>query len=370
MFEIAEVISRRDLDDFLHVPWAIYRGNSCWVPPLVNEVRETLSIEENPFWKHARMKMFIARDNGKPIGRIAGIVDDNHIAVHEEQTGFFGFFECIDDQETAHALWDHAKVWLKEQGMGSMRGPVNPSMNDENAFLLEGFDLPPVVMMPYTHEYYLKLAEEYGLKKAKDLYAFIKYAKDGIPHRIEKMIDRIRKRTGVITRPFNMRKFEHDAEILKALYNDAWERNWGFVPMTDEEMNLAAKKLRQFADPDIVLFAEIDGKAVGVTVTVPDINQVLRHLNGKLGIVEMLKFVYYKKKITGVRSLIGGVTKAFRESGIIAVLYYDSEKNGVRHGYQWSELGWNLEDNELINKFDAAIGGKIYKKYRIYEMTI
>jgi hypothetical protein len=370
MVEVAEVVSKKDLDDFLHLPWDIYKSNQYWVPPLVNEVRETLSIEENPFWKHARMKMFIARDNGKPVGRITGIVDDNHVAVHQEQTGFFGFFECTDDHGAAHALWDHVRSWLKEQGMQCMRGPVNPSMNDENAFLLEGFDLPPVVMMPYTHEYYLKLSEEYGLHKAKDLYAFIKYAKDGIPPRIEKMIDRVRKRTKVKTRPFNMKEFERDAEILKALYNDAWEKNWGFVPMTNEEMNLAAKKLKQFADPDIVRFAEIDGQPVGVTVTVPDINQVLKHLDGRLGIIEMLKFLYYKKKVTGVRSLIGGVKKEFRESGIIAILYYDTEIAGMRHGYQWSELGWNLEDNDLINKFDAAIGGRIYKKYRIYEMPI
>ena len=370
MLSITEVVSKQDSTDFLQLPWKIYKDNEYWVPPLLNEVVETLDLGENPFWTHARMKMFIARRNNEVVGRIAAITDDNHIKFHEEQTGFFGFFECIDDQEVATGLWDNVKAWLKEQGMETMRGPVNPSMNDENAFLLEGFDLPPTVMMQYTQEYYLKLAEDYGFNKAKDLLAFIKYAKDGIPPRIEKMINRVRERTGVVTRPFNMKKFERDAEILKGLYNAAWEKNWGFVPMTDDEMNLAAKKLKQFADPDLVLFAEIDGEAVGVTVTVPDINQVLKRLNGKLGLIEMLKFVYYKKKIKGVRSLIGGVKKEFRESGIIAVLYYDTEKAGARHGYEWCELGWNLEDNDLINKFDTAIGGKVYKKYRIYEIAI
>jgi hypothetical protein len=370
MLQIVEVTTKKAADDFLQLPWEIYKGNRYWVPPLLNEVKETLTLDENPFWQHARMKMFLAQDNGRAVGRITGVIDENHNAFHGEQTGFFGFFECIDDQDVARALWDVVRAWLKEHGMNCMRGPVNPSMNDENAFLLEGFDLPPAVMMPYTHEYYLKLAEEYGLHKAKDLYAFIKYAKDGIPPRIEKMIDRVRKRTGVTTRPFNMREFERDAEVLKALYNAAWEKNWGFVPMTEEEMNLAAKKLKQFADPELVLFAEIDGEAVGVSVTVPDVNQVLKRLNGRLGLIEMLKFVYYKKKITGVRSLIGGVKKEYRESGIIAVLYYDTEKAGVRLGYEWCELGWNLEDNDLINKFDTAIGGKIYKKYRIYEMNI
>ena len=370
MIQVTEVVTKKDTQDFLRLPWKIYKDNQYWVPPLLGEVKETLDTDKNPFWSHAKIKMYIARNNGEPVGRIAAVIDDHHIKFHEEKTGFFGFFECIDDQEVAAGLWDHAKKWLLDNGMELMRGPVNPSMNDENAFLLEGFDLPPTVMMPYTHEYYLKLAEDYGLCKAKDLYAFIKHAECGMPPRIEKMINRVRERTGVITRPFNMKKFEEDAEILKALYNDAWEKNWGFVPMTEEEMNLAAKKLKQFADPELVRFAEVKGQAVGVTVTVPDINQVLKRLNGKLGIIEMLKFVYYKRYITGVRSLIGGVRKEFRESGIIAVLFYDTEKAAVRRGYKWCEMGWNLEDNDLINKFDTAIGGKIYKKYRIYEIDI
>lgn len=368
--KIDSVKSKKDLDDFLKLPWSIYKDSAYWVPPLLNEVKETLNTEENPFWRHAKRELFLAREEGRPVGRIAAVVDDNHINFHQEKTGFFGFFEAINDFEVAQALWDEAKKWLKASGMEVMRGPASPSLNDENAFLLEGFDMPPTVMMPYTHEYYLALAERYGLKKAKDLYAFIKYAKDGIPPRIERMISRIKAKTGVTIRPFNMKKFERDAQFLKDIYNAAWERNWGFVPMTDDEMNLAAKKLKQFADPELVLFAELEGRPVGVSVTVPDINQVLKRINGRLGPVEIVKYLYYKKRITGVRSLIGGVMKQYRESGIIAVLYYESEKAGVRLGYEWSELGWNLEDNDLINRFDTAIGGKIYKKYRLCEMKI
>ncbi len=367
---VERVLDKRQLDNFIALPWELYKNNPCWIPPLISEVKETLSLHENPFWKHARRELFLASDNGKPAGRIAAIVDENHINFHEEKVGFFGFFECINDQECAGALWEKARDWLRAEGMVTMRGPVNPSMNDENAFLLEGFDLPPTVMMPYTHKYYLDLAEEHGLKKAKDLYALIKYAKDGIPDRIEKMIQKIKLRTGVKVRHFDMKNFERDAQFLKDIYNAGWEKNWGFVPMTDDEMNLAAKKLKQFVDPELVLFAEMDGKPVGVTVTVPDVNQVLKKLNGRMGLLEMLKFLYYKRQITGVRSLIGGVLKKYRETGIIAVLYYESEKANIRLGYDWCELGWNLEDNDLINKFDIAIGGKIYKKYRIYEMTV
>jgi hypothetical protein len=369
-FRVERVLDKRQLDNFIALPWELYKNNPCWIPPLISEVKETLSLHENPFWKHARRELFLACDNGKPVGRIAAIVDENHINFHEEKVGFFGFFECINDQECAGALWEKARDWLRAEGMVTMRGPVNPSMNDENAFLLEGFDLPPTVMMPYTHKYYLDLAEQHGLKKAKDLYALIKYAKDGIPDRIEKMIQKIKLRTGVKVRHFDMKNFERDAQFLKDIYNAGWEKNWGFVPMTDDEMNLAAKKLKQFVDPELVLFAEMDGKPVGVTVTVPDVNQVLKKLNGRMGLLEMLKFLYYKRQITGVRSLIGGVLKKYRETGIIAVLYYESEKANIRLGYDWCELGWNLEDNDLINKFDIAIGGKIYKKYRIYEMTV
>lgn len=364
------VKNQKDWKSFLEFPWRIYKGNEYWVPPLLADVRETLDTKQNPFWKHAKREIFLARKGDNPVGRIVTIVDENHNEFHNEKTGFFGFFECVNDFEVAQGLWDEAKKWLKTNGMGIMRGPTSPSMNDENAFLLEGFDKPSTVMMPYTVPYYLDLAERYGFKKAKDLYAFIKYAKDGIPPRIEKMINRIKARTNVKVRPFNMKKFERDAQFLKDIYNDAWENNWGFVPMTDEEIDVTGKKLKQFVDPELILFAEMDDRPVAVTVTVPDINQVLKRLNGRLGPIGMLKFLFYKRKITGVRSLIAGVMKEYRETGIIAVLYYETEKANLRLGYQWCELGWNLEDNDLINRFDIAIGGKLYKKYRIYEMKI
>ncbi len=367
---IETVKNQKDWESFLKLPWRIYKGNQYWVPPLLAEVREALDIKQNPFWKHAKREIFLARNRDNPVGRIVAVVDENHNEFHNEKTGFFGFFECVNDFEVAQALWDEVKKWLRIRGMEIMRGPTSPSMNDENSFLLEGFDKPPTVMMPYTLPYYLNLAERYGFKKAKDLYAFIKYAKDGIPPRIEKMVNRIKVRIDIKVRPFDMKKFERDAQFLKNIYNDAWEKNWGFVPMTDDEMNFSAKKLKQFADPELILFAEMDGRPVAVTVTIPDINQVLRRLNGRLGPIEMLKFLLYKKKITGVRSIIGGVMKKYRETGIIAVLYYETEKANLRLGYQWCELGWNLEDNDLINRFDMAIGGKLYKKYRIYEMRI
>ena len=368
--DIRMVENRKDLKDFLKFPWKVYQNNPYWVPPLIKEVKDLLGIQKHPFWKHARRKLFLARKNGEVVGRIAAIVDDNHNNFHQEKTGFFGFFECLKDYSGAEALLNTAKRWCQMEKMEVLRGPVNPTMNEECAFLLEGFDKLPTIMMPYNPSYYLEFTERYGFQKAKDLYALLKKAEDGIPERIKKMVERIKKKTGVKVRPLDMENFERDVQFLKDIYNSVWEKNWGFVPMTGEEMDLSAKKLKQFAEPDLILFAEIDNKPVGVSVTIPDMNQVLKKLNGRLGPIEILKFLYYKKKIDGVRSLIGGVKKEYRNTGIIAVLYYETEKNVVKLGYKWCELGWNLEDNDLINRFDMAIGGKIYKKYRIYEMKI
>ena len=368
--KIKEVNGEKDLNQFIKLPWKIYKGNNYWVPPLISEVEATLDLSNNPFWEHAHRSLFLAFKDGEVVGRIAGIVDGNHNNFHNDDIGFFGFFECIEDYKVAKALYYKVSKWLRYYGKNSMRGPVNPSMNEECAFLLEGFDKCPTVMMPYTQPYYIDFAEEYGFKKAKDLYAFLKLIKDGIPERIERIVKVIRKRTGIKIRAFDMKNFRRDANLLKELYNSAWEKNWGFVPMTEEEMDLTASNLKQFADPDLVLFAEVDGKPVGVSVTIPDINFILKKLNGKLGLLGILKFLYYKRKIKGIRFLIGGVKKEYRNKGVIALLYYETEKAALKNGYEWCELGWNLEDNDLINKFDSEIGGKIYKKYRIYEKKL
>ncbi len=370
MLEIDVVKSKRDLNDFINLPWLIYKGNQYWIPPLKQEVKEILDVKKNPFWEHAERELFIVRKNNQCVGRVAAIVDHNHNSFHNDKVGFFGFFECIDDFEIAKILWDRVKEWLLNKNMEVMRGPVNPSQNDECAFLLEGFDKPPTVMMPYTPPYYLSLAEQYGFIKAKDMYALLKEAKDGIPERIQRMAEVVRKKTRAVIRTLDMKNFKRDLQYIKDVYNSAWEKNWGFVPMTDKEIDLTAKKIKQFVDPELVVFAEIDGKPVGITVTVPDINQVLKKLNGKLGLIGILKFLYYRRKIDGVRAMIGGVKREFRQSGIITLLFYETVVNAIKRGYKWCELGWNLEDNDLINKFDMEIGGRIYKKYRMYEMKI
>ncbi len=367
---VKKVTDDKELKKFIDFPWKIYQNYPNWVPPLKSEVKFLIG-KDNPFWEHAEREIFLAYDKeGNILGRIVAILDERHNEIHNEKTGFFGFFECINDTEVSGLLFDSALKWLKEKGMNLIRGPVNPSMNDECGFLIEGHDKTPSIMMPYTPEYYIELSESYGFRKAKDLYALIKYTSEGIPQRIERMIDGVIKKTGVKIRTLDMRNFERDINILKDIYNSAWEKNWGFVPMVDSEINISAKKLKDFVDPDLVLFAEVNGSPVGVAVTIPDINPILKKMDGELNLLNVFRFLYYRKKMKGIRSLIGGVKKEYRNTGIIAALYYQTEINARKKGYEWCELGWNLEDNDLINRFDMAIGGKIYKKYRIVEKDI
>ena len=368
-FEIHGIKSKKDMRQFIHLPWQIYRDDPHWVPPLMRDVKFKLDRSKHPFFEHAEMELFLAYLGTKPIGRIAAIIDPRYNEYHKEHTGFFGMFECIQDYDVAKSLFSAAEIWCKDKGMNRLRGPMNLSMNDECAFLLEGFDSDPVIMMPYNPKYYLEFCERYGFVKAKDLYAYLK-SEVGVNQRIGKIAERVKKKENVVVRSINMKKFEQEVALIKEIYNAAWEINWGFVPMTEAEMDLMAKELKPIAEPELVLFAEVNGEPVGVSVSLPDFNYVLKRLNGRLGPIGILKFFYYKRKITGLRSLVFGIKKEYRRTGINTVLYYETEKAGARLGYQWCEMSWNLEDNDLINRFDEAVGGKLYKKYRFYEKEI
>jgi len=367
---VLPVQDSKRLDDFIKLPWKIYKDDPLWVPPLITEMKKKLNPKIHPFFKHSQVFLFVAYYRGNPVGRIAAIIDFNHNNFHRDKVGFFGLFECVEHYGFAEALLDTASEWLRNRNMNVMRGPMNLSMNDECGFLLEGFKLPPVFMMPYNPEYYLLFMEKYGLKKAKDLYAYLNEGIIKTPEVIEKIAERARKRHHVEIRPANFKRLDEEIQKIKDIYNAAWERNWGFVPMPDEEMDYLAADLKKIAVPELVLFAEIEGKPVGVAVTVPNYNEVLIHMNGKLDLVGITKFLYYRRKIRGLRSLIMGMLKEYRLTGIPVLLFLETAKAGRKLGFEWCETSWNLEDNHLINKFDETIGGRLYKKYRIYEMEI
>jgi hypothetical protein len=367
--DVKAVETKKELAEFIALPWKIYKNYPHWIPPLKKEVEKLIIPGRHPFWRHAERELYIARTDGRIAGRIAAIRDEQHNKTHEEEAGFFGFFESIENYETAEALFDAARSWCKAKGCTFVRGPASPSSNDEYGFLLEGFDMEPSIMMPYNPEYYLRLAERYGFKKAKDLYAFRKLVNSGMPERIEKIMQRARRRSLFKLRPIDPKNFKRDIKIIVDLYNNAWAKNWGFVPMTEEEINLTAESMKPFYDPALIVIAELDGKPVGVALTVPNINEVLKKLNGKMNLWGILKFLRYKRKIKGCRSLVGGCLPEFRNTGLIAEMFYETAQR-ARGRYEWCELGWNLEDNDLINNFDEAIGGEIYKKYRLYEIPV
>jgi len=368
--QIKIVETKKDLKEFILLPWQVYKNDPHWIPPLISEVEFILNPQKNPFWEHAQQKLFLAKSDGKTVGRIAGIIDQNHINFHGENVGFFGFFEAFNNYQIAELLLSEVREWLKGKGMKAMRGPMNPSMNDECGFLLEGFDSSPVIMMTYNPRYYLDFIEGFGLRKAKDLFAFIKYTTQEFPEYLSKLAERAKEK-GIIVRPLDMKNLKSEVRLIKDIYNSAWEKNWGFVPMTDKEIDVLAEKLKPIAVPEIVCIAEFQQEPIGVIIVLPDFNQVLRKLNGKLGLIEILKFLYYRRKIDGCRALVGGVKKRFRKmGGVFAALYSEVEKNGRKLGYKWGELSWTLEDNFLINQQAIALGHKIYKKYRIYEMKI
>jgi len=368
---IEQVNGAIGMNEFIQFPWKVYQGNFNWVPPLVSEVKFVLG-EKNPFFQHAEAAYFLARKNGETVGRIAAIIDRNHINIHNEQVGFFGFFECLPDIAVAQELVDAASGWLKKRGISIMRGPMNPSTNDECGFLLEGFDSPPMIMMTYTPPYYLDYMAQCGLRKAKDMHAFILNVDEVTAgNRLEKLSRGVQIRVpGLVVRPLNMKAFKRELEKVKDIYNSAWFKNWGFVPMTDEEIDSMAERLKPLLVPELAVMAEVDGNPAGFMLTVPDYNQVLARVDGKLGLVGLLKFLWYSRKISDIRVMLMGVKEQYRKKGIEGLLYLESFKAAAKKGYKRSEMSWILEDNTVVSKGCELMGGKLYKKYRIYEKDI
>ncbi len=368
--EIRKVQSKRDLRNFIRFPWQVYAGDPNWVPPLIMEMKDKLNRRKHPFFEHGEADYFLAFRGEELTGRVAAIIDRSHNTRHHENTAFFGLYESRNDPETAHALLDAAAAWGIERGMDTIRGPMNFSLNDECAFLLEGFDQPPVVMMPYNPPYYLELMEQCGLAKAKDLYAFRKGETRQLSARTADFMERLKTSHSFTFRKVTKATLMADALNIVRIYNDGWKNNWGFVPWTESEMKHMAKNLGQFADLDLVLFAEHEGKTIGFAFALPDFNQLFIKMNGRLFPFGIFKFLAGRRKVTGVRALVFGVIPEYMRTGLAYLLYDEFEKSILAKGYHWCELSWQLEDNDAINRFAASIGAVINKKYRIFEKRI
>jgi hypothetical protein len=368
--QIEELKNNQDLMAFIRCPWEIYKGDRYWVPPLIKDQLHKFS-PEHPFLIHSEMIFFLATKEGKSVGRIAGIIDHNYIEFHQEKVGFFGFFESISDPDVAETLLSKVRDWLKGQGMTKMIGPMNPSTNDECGLLIEGFDSSPCLMMPYNPPYYPSLLESFGLKKRMDLYAYLLDESSFLLDRLDHFTKRLGKKEPQLhIRPIDLRHFDEELKIVKEIYNQAWSNNWGFVPMTDEEINLTAKDLKPLVVSDLVLFAYWGEEPVGFSVAIPDYYEVLKRLNGKIGLLGALKFLHYSRKIRKVRVMLLGVKQAFQKKGIEGFLYVETFRNGIKRKYQQAECSWILEENVLMQHGIEAMGGKRYKNYRIYEMSL
>jgi len=368
---IRTVESKSDLKTFIKLAWKIYEGDPNWVPPLIYDQKKILDKKKNPFFKHAEMDMFIAEKDNLPVGRIAAIKNDLHNKEHNDKVGFFGFFESINDQEVANKLFDTAAEWLREKGLTDMRGPANPSVNDIYGLLIEGFDDPPRLLMPYNPEYYLTLIDKYGFEKAKDLNAWkISEEKMSKAEKIGRIGDLALKRSKASIRTLNMKDFDNELEKVKFVYNKAWEPNWGFVPLTDEEIDHLAADLKPLVDPDLVLFLEIEGNTVGFALVMPDYNFIFKEMNGKLLPFNFIKLFTKRKKIPWARIIILGIIPEYQKRGLDAALYYRVMKTAATKNIFFGEASWVLEDNAMMNRGAETMRGDLYKKYRIYQKPV
>ncbi len=371
--EVVEVESSSQLRKFITYPNRLYRGDPNYVAPLISERKEFFDRQKNPFFKKASVKMYLAERDGDVVGRIATCINYTHNEYHEEQVGFFGFFDCPDDYEIGSTLLKVAMIELKRAGMEKMRGPMNFSTNHECGFLVEGFDLPPAVMMTYNKPYLPKLAEKFGLKKVMDLLGYIITKEDPIPDRIQNVVDKLADRSQVKLRTLRLSEFDQEVDRINYIYNQAWQYNWGFVPMDRKEFDYTANNLRQIVDPDLVFIAEHDGQPVGFSLALPDINHALIHLNGRLfplGLMKLLWHTKIKNKVKGIRMITFGVIPQFQKRGIDSIMYVATYKRAVAKGYTYAELSWMLETNELMVRAAEQMGGKLFKKYRIVELPL
>jgi GNAT superfamily N-acetyltransferase len=367
--DVVPVETPRDRDAFVALPYDLHRHDPGWTPLLRRDVRILLDPRKNPFFDHAFARLFLARGPRGVVGRIAAIHDRLHEETHGDRTGFFGFFESVDDPEVAGALFEAASSWLRGRQRTALRGPLSPSINDEAGLLVEGFETPSVLMMPHNPRYYAALVEGAGFRKVKDLLAF-QNVRRSLPERLLRATDIAEARYGVRCRPIDMKRFGPEVEGIKALFNLAWERNWGYVPLTDREVAHLATQLKPIVVPELVLFAERAGEAIGFAAAVPDLNVALRaNRSGRL-FPGILKVLWASRRIGRARVLLLGVRPEWRGRGIDALLYRKIWENANRRGIFWGEASWVLEDNHAMINGLTRMGFEVYKTYRIYERPI
>ncbi len=364
---------RKLVERFIRVPWHVNRvhhPSPQWVPPLLMDRRDYLDPDKNPFFEHVQAAFWIARVDGVDVGRVAAVEDADYIKFHGEQTGYLGMFECIDDLAVAQALVERAGQWLKARGMTGMIGPFELSTNYISGVLVDAFDREPGINMPYNPPYYDRLLGECGMRKAKDLLHWELDPQKPTPERVVRVAEKMAVRSGATIRKMSFADW--DAEVLRTLevYNDAWEKNWGFVPLSKKEYLHIAKDLKMVLHPDFALLAEVDGKPAAFVLTIQNVNPVMKKLDGKLfpfGILRLLWDLKVRKSITSGRLILLGIKAQYRGQGIDSLLFLATHRAGAQHGWTSGEIGWTLEDNFKVNSAIKTMGGKQVATYRVYE---
>ncbi len=368
---VKPVETRAERRAFLKFPWQIYPGSyPAWVPPLLAEERKRID-PRNPFFTHGSVQLFLAYRDGRVVGRIAAIENTLHNEVHSDRVGFFGLFESVDDSEVAGALLDRAAEWVAARGLDRLRGPTNFSTNDECGLLVDNFADPPYVMMTYNPPYYEELLTGWGLEKAKDLLAYqVRYEDLETPRlvRIERAVKRASK--DIRVRSISMKRFDEEVALVRDLYNAAWERNWGFVPMNDAEVDYMAKQLKPVVDPDLALIGEVDGQPAGFALALPDVNQAIRHANGRLFPFGLFKLLWHMRRVQGIRVITLGLKAEFRGTAMAPLFYFEMFRRGSSKGHRVAETSWVLEDNQAMRLGVEKMGGRVYKTYRLYERSL
>ena len=372
--EVRELTRGGELRDFLGVVDQVYKDDPKYIRPLDFEVKSRIA-RSSPFFEHAEAAFFVAYRNGRCVGRCSAQIDHEHLRRHKDDTGFFGFLDTLDDAEAAKALLDTARRWLGDRGMKKIRGPFSLNINDETGSLVEGFDTPPMVMMPHHRSYQGELIERAGFARHKDLFAW-RYQTGDVPTRVQKAHDEIEALPEVYSRPVDLKQVDRDTRLVMEVFNDAWGDNWSFVPYTDHELVKLAKDLKLILDPAITRIAYVRGEPAAVAVALPNLNEAIGDLGGRLfptGVAKLL----YRVKVKGIHSArlaLLGIRKKFRAerkyAGLSLYLYCKLNDSGRRSGYTWGELSWTAEDNGAVNAGIKVMGGKVYKKYRVYEAPL
>jgi GNAT superfamily N-acetyltransferase len=371
---VRPVEGSRNRSRFIDVPYDFYPERyPHWVPPLRRDVKSTLDPSDNAFFEHGDMQLFLAEDaSGAAVGRIAGIVNGMHLQTYDDDTGFFGFFECVDDYAVAEALLDAAADWLHDQGLTRMRGPANPSLNDTAGLLVDGFDRRPSILMPYNPPYHEDFLTRYGFERSMTMWAYYVHKKYCEFGRLERGAELVKRRTpGLSVRPLNLDRFEEEARAIREIYNDAWAENWGFVPITENEFLQLAEEMEQIVEPELVYFVEHEGRPVGFSIALPNINQALRHVpDGRLfplGLPKLLLHMTYG--VYECRMPLMGVRQDYQGKGLDSLLVLATIQNGPPNGFDACEMSWVLDSNTRLKNHVESIGGVKDKEYAMFELA-